>query len=338
MNDNHLALYNEAVELFSKMKLKKAKKKYLKLLNENHNFYAMFDLSLILLLEENFLEGFKLYESRRFFDKFPKTFYVKMPDTINSMLNKRILIFHEQGFGDSIHFIRFINLFEQYNTYAELTILLQPSLIKLFEQTFTQVKFISSIDQLENYYDYVIPLLSLPFIFGITKTDSRQYLQINTKYIEEYRQDNHISSNNLNIGICWQGNTDNSRDCFRSISTHIIENFILNHPNKQANFFSLQKDCNQTPKNMLNFIDNCNDFFDTALLTCNMDIVISVDTSIIHLAGALGIKSYLLTPFVPDWRWGIKRKKSIIYDSVRLFRQKQNDAWESVLKKIIKKA
>jgi hypothetical protein len=138
------------------------------------------------------------------------------------------------------------------------------------------------------------------------------------------------------IGLVWSGSTDHRNDHNRSLS---LTKLITNLPSA-FEYISLQKEIRQTDKqalqssNIRHFGDELIDFTDTAALCDLMDLVISVDTSVAHLAGAMGKPTWIMLPYVPDWRWMLNRDDSPWYSSVKLYRQDEQRNWAPVIGKI----
>jgi len=142
----------------------------------------------------------------------------------------------------------------------------------------------------------------------------------------------------LKIGLVWSGNPKHKKDHYRSLS---LETFSPLAEFNKVTFYSLQKgeaakQTDNPPKCMrlIDYTDEINDFSDTAAFTENLDLVISVDTAIVHLAGAMGKPVWTLLPFVPDWRWMLNRGDSPWYPTMRLFRQPSPGDWKSVISKV----
>ena len=145
----------------------------------------------------------------------------------------------------------------------------------------------------------------------------------------------------IKIGLCWQGDPANPRDHLNSVNLTMFKD-ILSIPN--ASFISLQKgfarnqvQANELEKQIIDYdplIDQgSNKFLDTTAILKYLDLVITTDTSIAHLAGSLGTQTWVLLPKVPDWRWFLEKEESVWYDNMRLFRQKDHH-WEDVFKNL----
>jgi ADP-heptose:LPS heptosyltransferase len=139
------------------------------------------------------------------------------------------------------------------------------------------------------------------------------------------------------VGLVWSGNFQHKNDHNRSLLLQEILPFLPN----QFEYISLQKEVREADKltldlnpHILTFASNLNNFVDTAALIDNLDLVISVDTSVAHLSGALGKKTLVLLPNAPDWRWLLDREDSLWYPSMKLFRQRGVGDWSDVLDRV----
>jgi len=299
---------------------------------------ATFNRSLALLVAGNYESGFIEYESRWNTRSFSPLFTRNdIPNwTGNDDISSRsILLYAEQGIGDTIQFARFVKMVEDLcpNVYLKI----QPPLKRLFSETFKSAIFVNQEDSSLLKFDYQCSILSLPNVFRTDLNTIPNPLQFNTiNYdLNKFR----IKSQNrgkLRIGLVCSGNIKHGNDKSRSISTKQLIEFLP----QNAEYFSLQKEFREGEKDILiqneisTFEDQIDDFFDTAALCSLMDLVITVDTSVAHLAGSMNIPTWILIPFCPDWRWLLDRTDSPWYPSVRLFRQKNIGDWTSPLSQI----
>ena len=319
-------LYKIALNSLKLKEFKQAKEQYLHLLELSPNFtQAWFDLAYLYLIQKDFLNGWKHYEKRL---KLPShTLQTQKFSSTSSLLNnedisnKTLLVFSEQGFGDTIQFIRFIKSFQE--KYPSTTIILQvqQSLQKLIKFNISNIKLVTSFDNLK--YDYHLSLLSLAY-----KLNFKYHLPLKSYLTINLNNKIDLKTNKQKVGICWQGNLNNSRDKYRSIDLNIILSIL---PKDNIQVYSLQKDIRVNHRDIIDLGKDFDDFHDTACAIKSLDFVITVDTSIVHLAGALGIKTYLLLPFVPDWRWGENDTQSYWYDSVSILRQTVKNNWTKPL-------
>lgn len=305
-------------------------------LNKEEDTLAHLNLSLTLLKNGEFSTGWEEYEWRCLFEKAKYNVH-KKPRWNGEELKKgrKLLIQWEQGFGDTIQFARYIQLIEN----TEILFACQKHLEPLF-QGFPNVQtLIPQPDMLpiSEEFDMWIPLLSLPRLF---KTDLSNiphqipYLFADPEKVKRWKD--RFSRNKLNIGIAWAGNPKHPNDRNRSCSISFFVKLAEQLP--QVQFYSLQKGAQAqqlTPEmNIISLEKDLIDFSETAAVLKNLDLVLSVDTSIIHLAGALGCNTWVLLPFAPDWRWLVKRDDSPWYPTLRLFRQPISNDWQSVFEQV----
>ncbi len=329
------ALYNIARLSMEKKDFESAIKYYSYLLVvDKENIQAKFDLSYIYLIKRDLQKGFKVYENRIKFKEYNQILTNKYPKHIKKIKNKRIFIYWEQGFGDSINFIRYVKYLLKYT--KKIDMLIQKPLISLFQYNFNYINFIEDNTYLKIKYDYIFPLLSIPYLINL------EYLKPMKKYLTVDRK--HIQTNKksklLKIGLCWQGEFKNKRDKQRSIDIEVLLQKIYSSNIKdieEISFYSLQKDIRVQSDNIIDLGKSFLNFYDTSVAITSMDLIITVDTSVCHLSAALGKKTFLLLPFHPDWRWGNSLKKSDLYKSIGYFRQSEDNSWTKAFDKIIRK-
>ncbi len=337
-SQNLMLLYNIARDFFVIKEFNKSIYYYSKAVSLKPDFtQAKFDLSLIYLLTGSFIDGFKMYENRISFDAYTQPLPIKYPNKPKDLKNKRILVFHEQGFGDTINFMPFTKEILKYS--SDIDILVQSPLLRVIEYSYKEYNIIDKLGS--NDYDYIVPLLSIPYIFKLTSfKPKKRSLSVEKEEIVEYKKKNNIKKKNLNIGICWQGIAQNTRDKYRSIDINKFYSFFNLSKNNKVKFYSLQKDIRVDDNRVLDIAVDFKDFYDTSVAIKSLDLVISVDTAIVHLCGALGVKTCLLLPYLSDFRWGLNSSKSLFYKSVTIFRQEAVNQWQKpidLVKKIIYK-
>lgn len=334
------AYYNMGVVYEQQYNIKEALKYYNLAVNKEPNHvYAHWNKSLLLLLNGDYINGFQEYEWRLLRKESVKRNFLK-PRLINQDIsNKKIYVYSEQGLGDAIQFIRFLPLLKNKGCYLILEA--DPQLISLF----SHLSFIDLLIPRKNLnepnidYDYHIPLLSLPFLLK-TDFDSLQadksYLQSDTKKVGFWHE--RILSNKIKVGIVWAGNRFHQGDKKRSIP---LKDFKALSLLNEIELFSLQKGESSDELSKIDFpvsgifSGELNDFSDTAAVIENLDLVITVDTSTAHLAGALGKETWLLLPYFPDWRWQLNKNDSHWYSSMNLFKQSKPDDWSHVFREVV---
>jgi len=245
--------------------------------------------------------------------------------------DKTLFVYPDLGYGDQILYIRYLPLTTKY--FKSVKVFVFPQLYDVFKDSFKQypnIEFIK-IESGIKYpkYDYSVILSNLPYYL---KKDFKN-IPFSDKYLgKEKTKTEKIK----NIGICWEaGNADIRTTIHRTINIKEFEP-ILNL--KDYNFFSFQvgasTDDYKDYKNLQDLGKDFKSFKDTQEALKNMDLIISVDTSTANLAGAMGIKTFLLLPYYPDWRWFDNEEKTEWYDSINIFKQKEKNSWISEFKRI----
>jgi len=253
---------------------------------------------------------------------------------------KTLLVQSEQGFGDSMQFVRYLPMVKARG--GKVVLAEKPELIDLLGNL-EGVDDLVDIRQLADRgvgYDLYVPLLNLPAIFN-TDMDTipirLPYLFANESKVDHWCKA--IGEDGFKVGIVWAGDPIHTNDHNRSCR---LKDFMSLAKLKNVNLFSLQKgSCVDQIKNWPSDIEpiedigqGFNDFSDTAAAIENMDLIISVDTSVIHLAGAMGKTAWLIIPYESDWRWMLDRQDSPWYPTVRIFRQKQHSGWEELFDRV----
>jgi len=305
---------------------------------------AHWNLSHALLLTGRHAEGWREYESRWQCPPISGTsrgFAAPLWDGAPAP-GCTILLHAEQGFGDTIQFLRYIPVVTERAGGARLVVECQPALVRLIEQTGGWGAEIIARDETREPpvppHDFQIPFLSLPFALGMPEPlpAAGPYLRACDSLREAWRQ-RLASTSPLRVGIAWEGNPAHLNDRRRSIPFASLE-AVLRVPG--VTFYSLQP--RPSPEQsqaiaeagVLDFTAHITDLADTAALMVELDLVITVDTVAAHLAGALGRPVWTLLPFVPDWRWGLEKGDTPWYPSMRLFRQPTAGDWDSVIGRV----
>ena len=329
------ALNNKGNCLTSIGEIKEAIKTFEKALNINpRHVNSNWNLGLLQLLIGDFEKGWKNYEWRK--KKLLKNKYIQT-STIewlgqNSIENKKIYVYKEQGLGDYIQFSRYLFLIKKLG--AKIILDTPSSLKPIINTLGIDFKFIYDLE--DQNFDFYCSIMSLPYIF---KTNLHNipnkipYLFVDKEKEQNWKEK--IKNNKKKIGLVWKGNSNNLTVLNRNINLKELIP-ILKLP---FSFHSLQIEIEEDEKIIFkqfnNFFNHKKDilgFHETAALINNLDLVITIDTSIAHLAGALGKKVWILLPFIPDFRWMLNTDKSPWYPSAKLFRQTKFNSWDEVIK------
>ncbi|CAM8396588.1 tetratricopeptide repeat protein [Candidatus Methylopumilus planktonicus] len=307
---------------------------------EVDNALAFWNKSRLQLLLGEYQEGWKIFEWRwktGDINLQPRNFNQPLWLGQESIAHKIILIHHEQGFGDVIQFSRYIALIEKYHP-KEIIFEAPKSLISVLSSLRGNFKIIKLGDPLP-YFDYYCPIMSLPLAFKTTLENipsEMPYLYAEKSKISFWgeRLGPKIKPR---VGLVWSGSKGHKNDHNRSLLFKQLKP-IYDLP---FEFHCLQKEIREIDLEVLgkegNIKEHQNeliDFSDTAALINHLDLVVSVDTSVAHLAGALGKKVFLMLPYAPDYRWMDERPDTPWYPTMVLFRQPKADDWTSVVSEI----
>ncbi|MCK5679883.1 hypothetical protein KAI46_03620 [bacterium] len=253
----------------------------------------------------------------------------------DDLSGRSILLWVEQGAGDAIQFVRFVPLLP--GPPKKVTIYCPPNLLRLME-TALGVDQVISYDQQPPVADCHLSLLSLPYKLALSTACAfacESYLQPpRDNEIDEIKVT--FVEDDLRVGLVWAGNPQHVNDAGRSLA---VGDFVELFEMSNVSFFSLQIFAGELdqlligklPSGIIDLAPLLNDFADTARWLSKLDLLITVDTAVAHLAGALGFPAWVLLPKEADWRWALDRSESLWYPSLRLFRQSKEGEWSSVV-------
>ncbi|MBU0995463.1 MAG: tetratricopeptide repeat protein [Proteobacteria bacterium] len=299
---------------------------------------AKVKLSEVLLLKGNYAAGWNGYHARLNlpgWDRIYPHVHEKPMWDGSSFHGKRLLIHGEQGFGDTIQFIRYLPMVKSlggtviFETRKPILGLFNhfPGIDELRERVAEDIRHFA--------FDLYIHTLSLPGIFNTTlETIPSQipYIYPDLQKVDGWKD--HLKKDGFKVGLVWAGSPEHKNDRNRSCAlTHFLP--LADIPG--VYFYGLQKgDAASQIKTVegrmpvINIGDDFKDFTDTAGAIANLDLVISVDTAMVHLAGAMGKRIWTLIPYAPDWRWMLNRIDTPWYPTMKLFRQPTPGDWDSV--------
>ena len=302
---------------------------------------AYYSLSFSYNLKGDLDKGFRLYEWRlrekRFIARTPRNHLTW--DGKKSVFGKKFFVYEEQGLGDIIQFTRYLLLLKKKG--AEVTFKVKRKLHALLKTLDEDIILVES-DPDQNNINFETPLMSLPFLFK-TNLNSipsmNAYLYADHKKVKSWRVC--LTKGAFKVGICWQG-SKNKIDFGRSFPLTLFED-ISKLPNIELISLHKGEGENQIEDinfNLTTFSDDFdagqNAFVDTAAIMMNCDLIITSDTAIAHLAGALGCPTWIVLKKVPDWRWMMEINDCPWYKNTKLYRQNKRDNWKSIFE-IIKK-
>jgi tetratricopeptide (TPR) repeat protein len=288
------------------------------------------------LLLGHYAAGWPKYEWRRHDNRRVLTSNgIAKPQWQGEDITGRTILLHaEQGYGDSIQFCRYASMVAARG--ARVIMEVQPALIRLFSGLAGVAHLVAQGDPLPEF-DVHCPMMSLP---GIFKSDNETipsavpYLTAQSELVRQWRAK--LPDQGPLVGLVWQGNPNYKRDRTRSIPPHYIMALVKTCEPLGIRFVCLQKEnlgISVEPA-MINPMPDVNDFVDTAAIIANLDLVISSDTSVLHLAGAMGAPVWLLNSVVGDWRWQVDRPDSPWYPNMQIFRQKTQGDWQDVFAQV----
>lgn len=255
----------------------------------------------------------------------------------DSIESRTILLHAEQGYGDALQFVRYAPLVARRG--ANVVLECAPDLLRLL-QSVEGVAQVVARDSPLPAFDFHCPLMSLPLAFDTriqTVPNAVPYLDPPAEALTKWM--NRLSQIPApRIGLAWAGSPEHQNNSNRSIPLRDLRP-LFSTPG--ANFISLQKFAAAEEvallaefQNVIHVGDALGDFADTAAIVASLDLVISVDSAIAHLAGALALPVWILLPYSPDFRWLLEREDSPWYPTARLFRQTQRGNWPSVIERV----
>ena len=308
------------------------------------NAEAHFNLALFLLSQGNYRDGWPEYEWRWKDESIRsvagiRDFLEPIWLGTESLNGKTILLYAEQGLGDTIQFVRYAPLVAKLG--AKVLLEVQPQLAQILRGLEGVHQVVAQGEKLPKF-DYQCPLMSLPLAFKTTL----ESVPNTTPYI--FSEKDRVArwqaklgrKNKLRIGIAWSSDSSFKNDHLRSMA---FSQFIgcLSLTNNDYEIIALQKVIKENDKDLFDsqskikfYGDSFEDFSDTAAIINTLDLVISTCTSIPHLACAMNIPTWVLLPYSPDWRWLLDREDSPWYPSAKLYRQAAFNVWDDVLLKV----
>ncbi len=297
---------------------------------------AHWNKSVAQLLAGNFAEGWENYEWRKRHDRFARDFFT-LPgrEWQGETLEGHTLLVHaEQGLGDTLQFVRYVPLLAARG--ARVVLACAAPLIPLLAGM-PGLAAIAARDAPLPHYDLWVDQMSLPRLFGTrpeTIPAPHGYLMADPARVAAWRAESGQPPGQPRIGIVWSGNPAHHNDRRRSLPTAALAPLLA----QPCAWISLQKGpraAEIAPRHgIADLSPRLHDFAETAALIATLDLVIAVDTSVAHLAGALGRPVWVMLPHAPDWRWMTGRDDSPWYATMRLFRQDRPGDWAGVLARV----
>lgn len=299
----------------------------------------------VLLCLGQFAEGWREFEWRQAdvdFSEEHRSFSVPRWDG-RPIPGGTLLLHAEQGFGDALNFARYLPYACERSAARRVLVECPRALERLMRQSYgTPVEFTiyqQGLDPGPQSFDCYASAISLPYLLGMDEPLAMRepYLQLDPEWRIPWRE-RLGPFTGLRVGIAWAGNATHVNDWRRSIATHLLLPLLTRHP--EIHFYSLQLERphdeveSLRAAGLIDLTGHITDFADTAAFVSELDLVISVDTAVVHLAGALGRPVWTLLPLAPDWRWGVGREDTPWYPTMRLFRQKRAGDWGEVIQRV----
>ncbi len=322
---NNEAFYNIAVSYQKMGDFNTAEEYYHKMLEiYPNNIDTITSLGMCLLTQKKFKEGYEYFFHR---DKSATDKRTNNPYKIGEKIPEEVVVMCDQGFGDHIQFARYLPFLQQKAKKVYLAV--SDNLRGLLEKNFSGINYIT--------YDEIDPEMKSMKITDLAYILDMDFDHI--PYSEGYIKSEtaEIVSDKRKIGLCWEAGNAGIRTMInRTINIKLLEP-ILNLENIQIYSFQLKDTLkgNERYPQMINLAKDFKSFEDTAKAINAMDIVITVDTSVAHLAGAMGKKTFLMLPYASDWRWFSDTKTTPWYNSIEIFKQTDPISWEEPIKEII---
>ncbi len=300
---------------------------------------AHWNRALLLLLRGDYAEGFSAYEWG--FES-----GARLQLALGTPLwqgsaepGKTLLVHSEQGFGDTLQFVRFLRLAKP--LVGRLVLCCQAALVDLLAHSLLKMGWVDEVvsDAAElPLHDYSCALMSLPYILQSGAQEIAAdvpYIHVDSQRLQ-YLPQQELHPQRLKIGLVWAGLPSHQNNQRRSIGITPFKR-LLDIPGLL--FYSLQKgpaaaELEEVGTLVHDLAPSLNDFADTAAAIAQLDLVITVDTAVAHLAGAMGKPTWVLLPFASDWRWGHTLSDSAWYPTLKLFRQTQSGVWENVFEDV----
>ena len=345
--DNRIVVKNLAYVLGKFHETKLADEYYAKLMYLNPTHSDLHAYGAYLVHHKRFSEGFKFLQHR--FQKedlnnvsFPQIFSSKKKrwNMKLDIKNKHILVHFEQGFGDSIMFVRFLD--ELKKRCAKVSLVVQNGLISLFEASKLGVDIYKEADLANINYDYYIPMMDLPIVCETTPDNipkAEGYLKVSKTKINAYKK-KHINDNEkLKIGIAFEG-TMASKVTDRDIPLEFLYP-LMQMPEVEVYSFQVDDISRQMDRipvgcNLIRLGKTFSNWEDTACAMNCMDLMVTTDNGVMNLAGALGIKTFGLFNTIVEWRWFKTEGEDIAwYKSIKPFQCPTSKAWDVPIKQVI---
>ena len=300
-----------------------------------------FALASYYLTNRQFKKGYRYYVNPDFDTKEQEEGFLKYKNRWlgeKGCEDKTIFVYGDQGIGDQLQFIRYLPYLSK--RFKKVKVMVHKSLISLFKLSYKEYKNITFYELSTKIlrYDKSTFLSFLPYYLNMNFSHipySKGYIKYNNKLTDEYSR-NYFNNNKYKIGICWEvGATGLRKQIQRLLNIEMFED-IINMDSASVYSFQVNPSLDNYKKypKLYDLGSTFKDFSYTAAALKNLDVMVTVDTSVAHLSGALGVKTILLLPYCTDWRWFYDEETTAWYDSIKIFKQKQCESWENVFERV----
>lgn len=298
-----------------------------------------FNLAVAYLLAGDYARGWPQYEHRWNFEHLAGTLpkFEQPRWTGQDLKDKTILVVGEQGLGDVIQFSRFLAPLHAKG--SRVVLQTNNNLAPLFNNS--NIIKVIDVAEVPEEFDYWVPIMSIPGVLGITLDNLPQnlsYLTARTDLVRDWNE-RLGKKTRLRVGFCWSGRPDSWINRHKGMPFEVMCDLIRRNPGYE--WINLQVECSEEQSKELeklgvaSYPGSVRNFADSAALIHHMDVVISVDTAVAHLSGALGRPTWIpLNWYGVDWRWLLNRDDSPWYPAARLFRQAKLGDWQPVMDRI----
>jgi len=332
-----VGLYDKALECHEKLQRKRPDGNYF--FNIDRNYF--FNLGRFQMKIGKFAEGLKNFEYRSL-SEFNHGFRPDKPvmEKGTSLANKRILVRWEFGFGDTIQFVRYLPYLEKIA--KKVLFSPQKELYSLIKKNYPSIEVIPPDTDLSKVeFDLQMPLMSLPYYLSMYFDNipyKDGYIKADPVKVSDYKKE-FFENSDLKIGIHWRGKyTSDIRDVNLELFFPIIKLKNVKVYSLQTKDEAAASELNNLPEDIkiTSIFEKMQNFDDSTAMIENMDLIITSDSSTVHLAGGMGKKTFLLLPNNTNWRWFAEEETSSFYSSVKIFKQKNEyDNWDEAMNRVL---
>ena len=347
-SNGYLVYFNLAKLYMAEDKYNKSKKMFEKAIELNPTHAdILFENSLLFLKNKEYIKGFDLYRYRYDETKTDKQTYLLSKDKLltkdTDIVNKKILLTYEQGFGDIIQFIRYVPMFEQLN--AKVYVQVKQILYDLLQVSYPNIIFLYGGEMID--FDYHMPIMESAYYFSTTYESipyTNGYLHVDNNKSNIINDVIFKKESKKRIGIVWRSNiVDNeslSKQKERINRNFTLEEFLIYFNSTDVQLYSLQVNITDKERlllennNIASLGDNLVTFNDNALIIDNLDLVIGIDTVSLIIAGAMGKEAIVILSSNSDWRWTKEDARTNWFKSIKIFRKNKNIKSIEIFEKI----